>query len=214
MSALAPILAVSVADPKRFLGLTSRAFRYFMVLAGALCVAMTIGARLIVHFLYGSQFLPAAPLLAVLIWSEIPVFFAAVVVNALIAKNQQRLLPIPTLVGAAVNVALNLVLIPRYGAIGSAYATVISYTLAWMVVLLFSYHARPVMRHGLKFAVPISVFALVVVIVTRSLPVPAFAQLLTGIAAFLSVASVTGIIRREDIAFMKTAFAKAVSVAR
>ena len=82
---------------------------------------------MVVHVLYGNQYLPAGPLLAILIWSEIGVFFAAVVINIMIAKNQQSLLPVPTLVGAAVNVALNLVLIPRYAATGAAWATVISH---------------------------------------------------------------------------------------
>ena len=109
-----------------------------------LCVLMTIGARIIVRVLYGKQFLPAAPLLAVLIWSEIAVFFATVVVNVMVARNHQNLLPIPTLAGAAINVALNLVLIPRYAAMGTAWATLVSYSLAWMVALLFFKQTRSI----------------------------------------------------------------------
>jgi O-antigen/teichoic acid export membrane protein len=160
MLALAPVLAVSAADPPKFRSYTDQTFRFFMVMASGLCVFMTVGSRLVVRVLYGKQFLPAAPLLSVLIWSEIAVFFAGVVVNVIIARNQQRLLPIPTLAGAAINIGLNLVLIPRYAAIGAAWATLISYTVTWMVVLLFFTETRSVVWQGLRFALPVVAIAL------------------------------------------------------
>ena len=46
MFTLAPILAVSVVDPKKFRSYIDRTFRYFMVLAAGLCVVMTVGAPL------------------------------------------------------------------------------------------------------------------------------------------------------------------------
>lgn len=159
MFTIAPILAVSVTDPERFRNYTDRTFRYFMVLAAGMCVFMTIGAKVIVRVLYGAQFAAAAPLLAVLIWSEIAVFFATVVVNILVAKSNQKLLPIPTIVGAVVNVALNLILIPRYAALGASWATVVSYTLAWTVALFFFRQTRSVTLQGLRFAIPIALVA-------------------------------------------------------
>ena len=160
MFALAPVLAVSVADPRKFRSYTDQTFRFFMVTASGLCVFMTVGARIVVRVLYGKQFLPAAPLLSVLIWSEIAVFFAGVVVNVIVARNQQSLLPVPTLAGAAINIGLNLVLIPRYAAMGAAWATLISYTVTWMVVLLFFTETRPVVWQGLRFALPVVAIAL------------------------------------------------------
>jgi PST family polysaccharide transporter len=172
MFTVAPILSVSVVDPEKFRAYVDRAFRYFMIAAAGLCVFMTIGAKLIVRVLYGQQFLPAAPLLTVLIWSEIAVFFSAVVVNALIASNEQRLLPIPTIFGAAINVGLNLVLIPRYGAIGAAWATLASYSLAWMVCLLFFKQTRFLAWQGLRYAIPITGLALLSIGCVSVVPAP------------------------------------------
>jgi polysaccharide transporter, PST family len=202
MMTLAPILAVSVADARKFRSYTDRAFRYFMVAACGLCVVMTVGSRLIVHGLYGKQFLPAAPLLAVLIWSEIAVFFAAVVGNVMVVCNRQNLLPIPTLAGAAINVALNLVLIPRYAAMGAACATLISYTVAWMVVLLFFGAMRSVMWQGLRSALPVVATALLAVACASLMPKSVAAGLVASLAIFAGGLVVTGQLRRSDVSYV------------
>lgn len=201
MSAMAPLLSVSVAEPERFGSYIDRTFRYFLVTASGLCVVMTVGARLIVRVLYGSQFLPAAPLLAVLIWSEIGVFFASVVVNVLIASNQQRLLPIPTVVGAAINVGLNLFLIPRYAAAGAAWATVASYTLAWMAALLFFKETRSVTWRGLRFAIPLVGVALLAVGCAALLPVSVAGRLVVSLAVFMGGVWVTKSLQRSDLGY-------------
>jgi O-antigen/teichoic acid export membrane protein len=212
MFSIAPILSVSFAEPQRFRSHIDRAFRYLMVLAGGLCVTMAVGARMIIWILYGKQFLPAASLLVVLIWAEIAIFFAAVVINALIASNQQGFLPLPTLVGAAANVALNLVLIPRYAAMGAAWATLVSYTMAWMVSLLFISKTRSLAWQGLRFALPIVGVALFSVACATRLPSNEIVRVPAALAMFVAGLWVTRSIRGSDIndglAALKGSFAK------
>jgi PST family polysaccharide transporter len=199
MLAMAPVLCGSVGEPERFQSYTDKVFRYFMVLACALCVCMTTGARPLVRLFYGSQFLPAASLVAVLIWSEIAIFFATVVYNVLIARSQQPLLPVATLVGAAVNVALNLVLIPRFAAAGAAWATLISYTLTWMVGLLIFKGTRSVIWQGLRFALPVASLALFAVGCATLIPASDLVKILTACALYGSSIWITKFIRRSDL---------------
>jgi O-antigen/teichoic acid export membrane protein len=201
MFTLAPVLAVSVADPPKFRSYTDQTFRFFMVFASGLCVVMTVGARVVVRVLYGRQFLPAASLLSVLIWSEIAVFFAAVIVNVMIAKRQQNLLPIPTLAGAAINVGLNLVLIPRYAAMGAACATLVSYSAAWMVVLLFLKRTRSVTWQGLRFALPVAGVALIAVMSATLASTSVFPGMLVGLAVFVVGALAIGCLRISDVSY-------------
>ncbi len=56
MFTLAPVLAVSVADPQKLRNYTDQTFRSFMVFASGLCIVMTVGARVVVRVLYGRQF--------------------------------------------------------------------------------------------------------------------------------------------------------------
>jgi len=54
------------------------------------------------------------------------------------------------LLGAVVNVALNFVLIPDFGVIGAAWATVVSYSVAGMFYDLAQRHTRHMFRMKLK----------------------------------------------------------------
>ena len=135
MSSMFPILAQTAGEDDRFRQYLRLSFRSLMALVFGICVFVTLFSGLIARLTYGAKFGAAGPLLAVLIWSEVPVFFGVVMSNGLVAKNLQNYLPLSTGIGAAVNVGLNLYMIPRWGAIGSAWATNISYTLA--AILLF-----------------------------------------------------------------------------
>ncbi len=134
-----------------------------------------------------------------LIWSEIAVFFAAVIVNVMIAKNQQSLLPIPTLAGAAINIGLNLMLIPRYAAMGAACATLISYTVAWMVVLLFIGAMRPLIWQGLRFALPVAGLALIAIGCARLMSSHAVLRFVVASGVFVAAAGATNYIRKSDV---------------
>ena len=48
-----------------------------------------------------------------------------------------------TLLGAAANMALNLYVIPRYGVVGAAVSTLVSYCLAGFVLNALSSRSRP-----------------------------------------------------------------------
>ncbi len=198
---LAPILSVAAGIPVQFQAFQARTFRYLNVCAAGVCVSMTVGAPLIVKWLYGSKFAAAAPLLQILIWSEMAVFFGALVANILVARNLQRYLMVPTAAGAIVNVLLNLYLIPRYHAVGAAIATVASYTVGWMVVLLFFSETRSTIYDGWKTALPALLVAGGSVGVAALLPYGNGLRLLAGVVTFAAGALLGRLIHREDVAF-------------
>jgi O-antigen/teichoic acid export membrane protein len=214
MSSLAPILAVSVSNAADFIKYTNISFRYFMVLAAGLCVTLTLGAGFIVSLLFGQQFLPATSLLQVLIWSEIAVFFATIVVNILIAKNLQSLLPWPTAVGAALNIALNMFMIPKYAASGAAWATLISYTFAWMIFLLGLNKTRALIWPGIQFAIRTTGAALFAVCAVWFLGIRDFFGITFGIAIYLIGLWVTGMIRRGDLLYLREVLTRTLQTVR
>jgi PST family polysaccharide transporter len=186
IASLVPILSISANDHEAFRAYLDRTFRYFMVLACAVCLVITTGAGYIVNLLYGKQFAAAIPLLAVLIWSEVSIFFAAVVMNAIVARNLQKYLLVPTAVGALSNVALNLYLIPRYAALGAAWATLISYSLAWLVVPLAFRQARALVMEGLRWAIPALTVALGALWLARFVPGSAVVKFVAGVSLYIA----------------------------
>jgi PST family polysaccharide transporter len=88
---------------------------------------MSVLASPIVRFLYGPAYIGSARVLSVLIWSGVPVSFGCAWANWMLLENRTRMMFYFQLATALTNVLLNLVLIPRFGIMGSAYATLISY---------------------------------------------------------------------------------------
>ena len=153
MTSLFPALSESAGDPQRFDRYLRESFRLLMVVVFGACAVITPIAAPFITLFYGQQFLASAPLLVVLVWSEVPIFFGVTLGSAIIAKGLQRFIPYGAIAGAFVNIALNLVLIPRYGALGASWATVISYTVPGIFFLSLFSEVRPMVAIGLRMAV-------------------------------------------------------------
>ncbi len=105
-------------------------------------IAVTFLAKPIVLLVYGAEFAPAIPILQIYIWAFVPATLGVIAQHYLLAENARVALFLMTLVGMVVNVVGNLVLIPEYGAIGAAVATLISSTSIIMVVILIYFLKR------------------------------------------------------------------------
>jgi O-antigen/teichoic acid export membrane protein len=100
-------------------------------LAGAAGLAVLVGAAAymlampLLVWLFGAEFAPAASPFRILCLG-LPLVFSIWVLHAIIISvNREHLLVKTALVGLAVNVSLNLYVIPRMGADGAALATVV-----------------------------------------------------------------------------------------
>jgi PST family polysaccharide transporter len=200
MTSLFPILSQTAQDEDRFCHYLRLSFRALMAIAFGVCIVIALFAVPIVHLLYGVKFATAAPLLAVLIWSEVPVFFGVVIANGLVAKNLQNYLPLSTGIGAVVNVVMNLYLIPRWGAMGSAWATNVSELLAAVLLFLVFRPTRPIAWRGLKIAAVPCMLAILIVGTSSVLFPPTIFALPIVIACYGIGAWVTGVIQRSEIA--------------
>lgn len=96
----------------------------------AIAVPITIFSGLIISVLLGPEYTPSAAVLTIYIWAGIPVFLGVASSQFLINENLTKVSFYRTLAGMVINVILNLIFIPLWGIIGSALATLISYTIA------------------------------------------------------------------------------------
>ena len=85
------------------------------------------------ELLYGKAYVGSSPVLNILIWSGIPVAFGCAWSNWMVLENRTRTMFLMQVIAAITNFVLNILLIPKYGILGSAYATLISY---WAPVIL------------------------------------------------------------------------------
>ncbi|MEN8120039.1 MAG: flippase [Bacteroidota bacterium] len=81
----------------------------------------------IITNLFGDEYLLASSVLSIHIWSGIFIFMNNTAGKWHIAENLTKLSLIKTILGATINITLNIILIPKYGIIGAAWATLITY---------------------------------------------------------------------------------------
>ena len=94
---------------------------------------MTFLAGPIVVLLYGPAYAEAGTVLAIHIWTSVFVFLGVASSQWFIAESRQILGFQRTLLGAAINIFLNYILIPQFGPVGAAVATVAAQlTAAWV----------------------------------------------------------------------------------
>jgi PST family polysaccharide transporter len=97
-----------------------------VMLSGALIVIVSISSDLIITTLYGVHYQASVTILKVHVWSSIFVFLNNAVWAWYIIENKQSVANRRLIAGLVINVVLNYLLIPIYGAVGAAYATLAS----------------------------------------------------------------------------------------
>ncbi len=142
----------------------------FAAAALALVIAMSFAAAPLIALLLGPGFAASADILVIHVWVCLFVFTRAVVDNWLISKELDALSVRIHMGGVAINVALNLLLIPIYGAKGAAYAILGSYATATVIFLGLSARGRPILVMLLKaiFTWPLRMPRLVRRVLSRS----------------------------------------------
>jgi len=104
------------------------------LLAISFALVMTVFSGSIVRLLYGQKFASSARVLTILIWSGVPVAIGCAWSNWMLLENRTKTMFSFQIIGGVINFILNVLLIPRFGIVGSAYATLISYWF-WIAVL-------------------------------------------------------------------------------
>lgn len=119
-------------------------FETMTLLTYAIAIPMTFLSRPLVVAVFGPGFAAAGPVLAVHIWSALFVFLGLAQSPWSLAEGLLKLSFLRTLIGAVANVALNLYLIPRWGAMGASVATVIAYGLSAFAANALHPRTRPI----------------------------------------------------------------------
>ena len=108
-------------------------------------LGFTIFAKLIVYVLYGSEFLPAVPVLRIIVWFCTFSFMGSIRNIWLLAEDKQKYLWKINLFGVVVNVISNIVLIPHFGACGAAAA---AFTTQFLMNFVLGFFYKPIKKNN------------------------------------------------------------------
>jgi PST family polysaccharide transporter len=103
---------------------------------------ITFCSGFIIKTCYGESFIDAAPILSIHIWTGVFYFLGMAGSRFYIIENLQRLHFRRTFFGAILNIALNFILIPRYGGVGAAIGILITQFFVSYFVEIFSQKTR------------------------------------------------------------------------
>jgi polysaccharide transporter, PST family len=158
VSSVSPAIMRVKDDPELFYGRLRKLFSMMTLSACVIGSVVALLSHAIVRTLYSSTFSGAAPILAVHIWASVFVFLGLAQSPWDISKNLLRLSLYRTIAGGITNVAMNLVLIPRYGAMGAAIATVISYAISAVFANVLSAKTRPIFFMQMRSFLPAKIW--------------------------------------------------------
>lgn len=114
-----------------------------VMIALAVAIPVTFLADRIVGALFGAEYLEAGTILSIHIWTALFVFLGVASGRWFLAENRQLLAFQRVFLGMGFNIALNFVLIPKYGGVGAAVATLISQAVAALLMDVFHKETRP-----------------------------------------------------------------------
>ena len=97
----------------------------------------------IVHLLYGDKYAQSAAVLGIYVWAQFGSNFGVARSTYLNIEGQLRYGLYLTVVGSTLNVGLNFLLIPKYGALGATTATLITYFYVIILVNFLIKELRP-----------------------------------------------------------------------
>jgi PST family polysaccharide transporter len=131
-------------------------FRLMTGISYSIAIPMTLLSKFIVSTLYGSDYAEAGTVLAIHIWAAIFIFLSVARGPWILNEGLMKISLYSTILGAILNVVLNLFLIPLYSIIGAAIATLISYAFAGFLFNAFMRETRKIfyMQIGALFFVP------------------------------------------------------------
>jgi len=136
-SVLPAMVAAKNVGEEVYLARLQSLFAGMVAFSYAVALPTTFIATPLVLLLFGDRYAAAGPVLVVHIWSLLFVALGVARQAYLTTENLTRFSFVSTAAGAMANVAMNIVLIPRFGPQGAAFATLVSYAVAGLISCAF-----------------------------------------------------------------------------
>ncbi len=125
---------------KTDINIYQRRLSHFFVFMLALSLVIALVTVILSHYLvvglFGGEYLPAVSVLRVYAWSSVGLFLNWALYQQLIVEDRLQLIFLSNFAGMIFNIGLNFLFIPRFGIIGAAWSTLISYLLVPTIIFL------------------------------------------------------------------------------
>jgi O-antigen/teichoic acid export membrane protein len=139
------IVEAELSSEELFQAHMQKLYRLMAFIAYAIAFPVAFFSDEIIRLLFSSAYTEAGPLAAILVWTGVFTGLGAARNVMIVAKNWTRVNLVTIALGGALNILLNLFLIPKHGAMGAVVATFISY---WFAVHGTCFLFKPLRETG------------------------------------------------------------------
>jgi PST family polysaccharide transporter len=155
-TAVLPDLMRSSRDSANYPVVLQRYLDLSATLAMAAAAAMTVVAHMLVRLLFGEAYASAAGILIIQFWAGVFVFLSVARARHLVAIKRRGVELWFSVLGVVLNLGLNTLLIPRYGAWGAAWSGFATQGAVALIFPWFFADTRPIAaRECLALAAPV-----------------------------------------------------------
>lgn len=114
------------------------------------CLVITAFPTQILRLIYGEKYVAAAPVLALIVWFSTFSYFGSINNMYMVSEGKNKWVQVTTLSGALGNILLNYLLIPLWGILGAAVASLATQFIANFLLLAIIKDLRPACKHMIK----------------------------------------------------------------
>ena len=126
----------NINNEKEYQRLMQRLYDIVAIIGVVCGIGITIVAPFAIRILYGEAYAQSAEILSISVWAGLFATLGSARSIWLVAEDLQKYTISYTLAGCVINVTLNAILIPIYGAFGAAFATLIAQAISNTFVLM------------------------------------------------------------------------------
>ena len=135
-----PIISNTIVhDKARFIDISNKTFKFFVLATLPLVIGTLFLAKDIVHLIGGGQFIESAGVLKILVFAIVAIFFGTFFINISIAAGLQKKLMFIYAIAACFNILANLIFIPKFSYLAAANISVLTESLVAILAFALVY---------------------------------------------------------------------------
>lgn len=145
-----PPFLLTVAKQDNAKEIYARVLTYFLLTGALVFLGVTLYLKIILHLFVGEEYWEAAPVVPLILLSYL---FYGTYVNFIVGMYiKKKTKPIPYVTGfaALINIILNFILIPRFGMMGAAWATLCAYISMALALFVLNKRVYPIEYEQLR----------------------------------------------------------------
>lgn len=129
-------------NEEEYINMVQRLYDLVALIGIAFGIGISIFGGFAVDILYGSEYQKASSILMISVWAGLFATLGSARSVWLVVENKQKFTVVYTLAGCVINIILNSILIPVFGAIGAGIATLVAQVIANIFALMIFKETR------------------------------------------------------------------------